>query len=91
VGKRLKLHTILAFISVVGGLILFGPEGLIVGPAVLAITTALLEIWSGRNIAALGYVPGDLSGFEKKGGMGNAGPTPTSPDKPPHESKTRNP
>jgi predicted PurR-regulated permease PerM len=66
VGKRLKLHTVLAFMSVVGGLILFGPEGLIVGPAVLAITTALLEIWSGRNIAELGFEPGELSGFERQ-------------------------
>ena len=82
VGKRLKLHTILAFISVVGGLILFGPEGLIVGPAVLAITTVLLEIWSGRNIAELGFEPGELSGFEKQGGLESAGPTPTAPNKP---------
>lgn len=66
VGKRLKLHTIIAFISVVGGLIQFGPEGLIVGPAVLAITTVLLEIWSGRNIAELGFEPGELSGFERQ-------------------------
>jgi len=82
VGRRLKLHTILAFMSVVGGLILFGPAGLILGPAVLAITTVLLEIWSGRNIAELGFKPGQLSGFEKKGGLGSAGPTPPDPDKP---------
>jgi predicted PurR-regulated permease PerM len=91
VGKRLKLHTILAFLSVVGGLILFGPEGLIVGPAVLAITTALLEIWSGRNVAELGFAPGELSGFEKQGGLGRAGQPQPVPDKPSHESKTRNP
>jgi predicted PurR-regulated permease PerM len=77
VGRRLKLHTILAFISVVGGLILFGPEGLIVGPAVLAITTALLEIWSGRNIAELGFEPGELSGFERQ-----ADPEDSATDKP---------
>lgn len=29
VGKRLEQHTVLAFISVVGGLLLFGPAGLI--------------------------------------------------------------
>jgi predicted PurR-regulated permease PerM len=48
VGKRLKLHTLLAFISVVGGLILFGPAGLILGPVALTITTVLLEIWRHR-------------------------------------------
>lgn len=45
VGKRMKLHTILAFMSVVGGLILFGPAGLILGPVVLTVTAVLLEIW----------------------------------------------
>lgn len=45
VGNRLKMHTVLAFISLVGGLILFGPSGLILGPVALTITTVLLEIW----------------------------------------------
>jgi predicted PurR-regulated permease PerM len=45
VGSRLKLHTVLAFISVVGGLMLFGPAGLILGPVALTITTVLLEVW----------------------------------------------
>ena len=49
VGNRLKQHTILAFISLVGGLILFGPAGLILGPVVLTITMVLLEIWSARS------------------------------------------
>jgi predicted PurR-regulated permease PerM len=49
VGKRLEQHTVLAFFSVVGGLILFGASGLILGPLVLTITTVLLEIWAGRK------------------------------------------
>ncbi len=48
VGKRLKLHTVLAFISVVGGLLLFGAAGLILGPVILTVTTVLLEVWSAR-------------------------------------------
>ncbi len=48
VGKRLKLHTVLAFMSVVGGLILFGPAGLILGPVALTATVVLLEIWPRR-------------------------------------------
>ncbi|OGV69462.1 MAG: AI-2E family transporter [Lentisphaerae bacterium RIFOXYA12_FULL_48_11] len=49
VGNRLKLHTVIVFMSVVGGLILFGPVGLILGPVVLTITVVLLEIWRRRR------------------------------------------
>lgn len=49
VGNRLKLHTILIFISVIGGLLQFGAAGLILGPVTLAVTVALLEIWLKRN------------------------------------------
>lgn len=49
VGNRLKLHTVLAFLSVVGGLSLFGASGLILGPVILTITILLLEIWSTRS------------------------------------------
>jgi predicted PurR-regulated permease PerM len=48
VGNRLKLHTVLAFMSLVGGLIVFGPAGLILGPVTLTVTLVLLEGWSGR-------------------------------------------
>ena len=51
VGKRLKMHTVLAFISIVGGLIVFGPSGLILGPVVFTVTRLLLEIWSRQNKA----------------------------------------
>jgi len=49
VGKRLRMHTLIAFISSVGGLIVFGPVGLILGPVVFTVTRLLLEIWSSRN------------------------------------------
>ncbi len=48
VGKRLKLHTIPIFMSVAGGLIVFGAAGLVLGPVALVITTELLEIWRAR-------------------------------------------
>lgn len=48
VGNRLKMHTVLAFISIVGGLIVFGAAGLILGPVVLTITALLLEVWRAR-------------------------------------------
>jgi predicted PurR-regulated permease PerM len=46
VGNRLKMHTIVAFVSIVGGLIVFGPSGLILGPVVFTVTRLLLEIWN---------------------------------------------
>lgn len=49
VGARLKQHTVLAFLSVVGGLWVFGASGLIVGPLVLTVTMVLLEVWAMRT------------------------------------------
>ncbi len=49
VGNRLKLHTVLIFISVIGGLIKFGSAGLILGPVTLTVTVFLLEIWFKGN------------------------------------------
>lgn len=48
VGRRLKLHNALVFIAVFGGLLAFGPAGLIVGPAILALTLGLLSLWKDR-------------------------------------------
>jgi predicted PurR-regulated permease PerM len=59
VGNRLKLHTVLAFMSVVGGLILFGPAGLILGPVTLTVTTVLLETWTNRTKAGEVLVESD--------------------------------
>lgn len=52
VGRRLKMHSVVAFVSIIGGMIVLGPSGLILGPVVFTITRVLLEIWSGRNAAA---------------------------------------
>ncbi len=52
VGNRLKLHTVLAFISIVGGLAVFGAAGLILGPVVFTLTRALLHVWIDRNAVA---------------------------------------
>jgi predicted PurR-regulated permease PerM len=61
VGNRLQLHSVLAFMSVVGGLMLFGPSGLILGPVALTVTMALLEIWRSRTAseAAVRVEPGN--------------------------------
>jgi predicted PurR-regulated permease PerM len=52
VGRRLKVHSLIAFVSIVGGLIVLGPSGLILGPVIFTVTRVLLEIWSRRNAAA---------------------------------------
>jgi len=43
------MHTVIAFISIVGGLIVFGPAGLILGPVIFTVTRLLMEIWSSHN------------------------------------------
>ena len=49
VGNRLRLHTLLVFIAILGGLLLFGTVGLILGPMVLALTLAIIDIWRERT------------------------------------------
>jgi predicted PurR-regulated permease PerM len=49
VGNRLRMHTIPAFISIVGGLVLFGAPGFILGPLAATMTMLLVEIWMQQN------------------------------------------
>jgi predicted PurR-regulated permease PerM len=49
VGGRLRLHTLPTFIAIVGGMSVFGTSGLILGPATLAVTLALVDIWRHRT------------------------------------------
>ena len=51
VGNKLRLHTLLVFIAILGGLLLFGTSGLILGPIVLAVTLAVIDIWRERTAA----------------------------------------
>lgn len=46
VGNRLRLHTIPAFISMIGGLVLFGAYGFILGPLTVTVTMLLLKVWT---------------------------------------------
>jgi predicted PurR-regulated permease PerM len=50
VGDRLRLHTVPTFFAILGGIELFGPAGLILGPLALAIAIGLLEIWWSRTL-----------------------------------------
>jgi predicted PurR-regulated permease PerM len=51
VGNRLRLHTLAAFISIIGGLILFGAPGFILGPLSATMTMLLVEFWM-RQVAS---------------------------------------
>ena len=44
VGRRASLHELLIFFAVLGGLQVFGVLGLILGPVVVAMTLALIEM-----------------------------------------------
>lgn len=49
VGNRLRLHTVPAFISMVGGLLVFGMSGFILGPLAVTATVTLIDIWRERE------------------------------------------
>ena len=45
VGRRTRLHELIVFFSVLGGLTVFNALGLVIGPVVVAITLALLDVF----------------------------------------------
>lgn len=59
VGNRLRLHTLTAFIAVIGGLAVFGLSGVILGPVIVAVGLALVDTWRLR-LAEAGSVEGGL-------------------------------
>lgn len=71
VGNRLRLHTLLAFISVVGGLMWFGHAGLILGPVAFTLTIELLHTWNKAHTAIpiASTEPDSIARFENEGGM----------------------
>lgn len=50
----MRLHTVPVFIAVLGGLFAFGATGIVLGPLILAVALALLDIWQRRM--ALGEI-----------------------------------
>jgi predicted PurR-regulated permease PerM len=51
VGERTKLHELLIFFAVLGGLQVFGVLGIVLGPVVLAITLALVDVFKAADRA----------------------------------------
>jgi len=50
-GPRMRLHQVPALLAFLGGLAIFGASGMVIGPAILAVTVALLEVWHRRATA----------------------------------------
>ncbi len=48
VKDRLHLHAVPVFVSIIGGLIVFGASGIVLGPLLLAVTDCLVKIWRRR-------------------------------------------
>lgn len=48
IGDSMRLHTVPAFIAMLGGLQLFGASGIVLGPIVMALCPLLLEFWRRR-------------------------------------------
>jgi predicted PurR-regulated permease PerM len=58
VGKRLRMHPLLALVAIIGGLSLFGSSGLVLGPIVVAVTQGLVRVWQERSAAHRGVEQG---------------------------------
>jgi predicted PurR-regulated permease PerM len=46
--NRLHMHTVPVFIAAMGGLLAFGATGIVLGPLVLAVAIALIDVWKRR-------------------------------------------
>jgi len=49
VGRYLHMHTVPMLVALIGGIVVFGAVGFFLGPLVLAVTLALLDIWRARR------------------------------------------
>ena len=71
VGRRARLHELLIFFSVLGGLQVFGVLGLVLGPVLAAITLALIEVVRQANRPPSRDAPGDDGHRGAGGGAGS--------------------
>jgi predicted PurR-regulated permease PerM len=49
VGQRLRQHTVIAFIAILGGIAVFGTPGVILGPVAVTVLFFLLDVWRRRT------------------------------------------
>jgi predicted PurR-regulated permease PerM len=50
VGNRIRLHPLIVFFAVLGGLTVFGASGVVLGPGLVAVLAALFDIWRRRTV-----------------------------------------
>jgi predicted PurR-regulated permease PerM len=72
VGEKTRLHELLIFFSVLGGLQVFGVIGLVLGPVVVAVTIALLDVLRQADDSARGE-PDDDTLVEEQAELRDAG------------------
>jgi predicted PurR-regulated permease PerM len=77
-GHRMKLHQVPSLIAIMGGLYWFGVSGMILGPAILAVTVAVLQVWHHR----MAVTPAAAAGVAEPERWAAKVPGPT-PDEPP--------
>jgi predicted PurR-regulated permease PerM len=69
VGERTRLHELLIFFSVLGGLQVFGVIGIVLGPVIVAITLALLDVLRHADRPTGGAAPGIDTLAEEQAGL----------------------
>ncbi len=50
IGDRAKVHMFVVMIGIFGGLLIFGPLGVILGPVVLSLAVELIEVYLGNKV-----------------------------------------
>ncbi|HXV27049.1 MAG TPA: AI-2E family transporter [Candidatus Paceibacterota bacterium] len=58
IGRGTRLHPLLTLFAVLGGIVVFGPIGLLVGPVVFSLLLAVIKIWSETIEAPAGHSHG---------------------------------
>ena len=53
VGSHMRAHTATILLSILGGIAVFGPIGIVLGPVLFTIATTLLDIWRTRQPSQL--------------------------------------
>lgn len=48
VGNRMRTHPVVAIIAFLGGIAVFGMSGMVLGPAIVAVTMAFRDVWQSR-------------------------------------------
>jgi predicted PurR-regulated permease PerM len=57
VGSHLRAHTAAILLSILGGIAVFGPIGIVLGPVLFTIAATLLDIWRNRTSPHTPIVP----------------------------------